>query len=190
MEEPIDYSGLSKSERKKLKRELKEQRKVEEGKRIAAGKRNKKVIGWFFTILVAGVLIYGIYFLFSGEKFETYTDGPVHWHANIKVFVCGNEIEMPSPFGNQHIGSPLLHTHDDRLIHIEGTIIKAEDITLGKYMSNVGMNFKNDELIDKRDGDLCEGKPGKVKLFVDGAENIELVDYIIKDGESYELRFE
>ena len=190
MEENIDHSKLSKSERKRLKRELKEQRKAEEGRRLAAKKRNKKLIKWSFIILIAGGFVYGAYFLFSGEKIETYSNGPVHWHANIKVFVCGNEIEMPSPFGNQHIGTPLLHTHDDRLIHIEGRVLKAEDITLGKYMGNIGMNFKNDEIIDKKNGDFCGDNARKVKLFVGGVENMELVDYVIKDGESYELRFE
>ena len=119
-----------------------------------------------------------------------YSGGSIHWHATIKVFVCGEEYQLPAPQGGHHLGLPLLHTHEDRLIHIEGTIWKPEEITLGKYMEVIGENFKDDELIDKKNGDACDGQPGKVKLMANGKEDSMLSQYVIKDGDKYELRFE
>ena len=126
---------------------------------------------------------------FSNPK-EPYSKGQVHWHATLKVFVCGEEKLMPAPVGEHHLGLPLLHTHADRLIHIEGTILNPEEITLGKYMGVIGQNFKDDELLDKKNGDLCNDQPGKVKLLVNGKENDQLTQHVIKDGDDYILRFE
>ena len=57
-------------------------------------------------------------------------------------------------------------------------------------MNVIGQNFKNDELLDKKNGDLCNGQPGKVKVLVNGKENSQLKNYVIKDGDKYEVQFE
>ena len=160
-----------------------------EPKRKLGTHQKKKIKNWIILIIVLAGIGYFIFLLFSSEAVESYSGGQVHWHSRIDVFVCGNKFDMPNPFGNEHLGSPLLHTHDDQLIHIEGTVWKAEDITLSKYMEAIGLNFKDDELIDKVNGDLCDGEAGMVKLFVNGVENSELANYVIKDDEDYELRF-
>ena len=78
---------------------------------IVKSKKNKKI----FMYLVIGILFlgiaYGSYSLFSNSYQESYTKGDVHWHATISVFICGDEIDMPVPFGDEHVGKPLLHTH-------------------------------------------------------------------------------
>jgi len=106
------------------------------------------------------------------------------------VFICGERIPLPQPPSDQHLGNPLLHTHDDGRVHVEGTVWNAEDITLGKYMDVLGKHFKDTELLDKTNGDLCDGEEAVVKLIVDGEENQELANYVIQDEEAYELRFE
>jgi len=165
------------------------ERYEEPKKRIGKGQK-KKIRNLVILILVLVGIGYFIFFLFTTEKVESYSGGQVHWHSRINVFICGNKFAMPNPFGNQHLGSPLLHTHDDQLIHIEGTVWNPEDITVGKYMEVIGLNFKDGELIDKENGDLCGDESGNVKLVVEGVENSELTNYVIKDDEDYELRFE
>ena len=157
---------------------------------IVKSKKNKKI----FMYLVIGILFlgiaYGSYSLFSNSYKESYTKSEVHWHATISVFTCGDEIDMPNPFGDNHIGSPLLHTHSDKLIHIEGKVWKKEDITLGKYFEALGLKFTNEQILNYKNGDLCNNKPGEVKLWVNEEENSELSSYVIKDGDEYKLRFE
>lgn len=193
----MEQEQLTKKERRALRRqrqeEKKRQREEERQTREQERKKSKKkkrVILWAAIVVVVAASGYLIAALASQEKVVPYSKGQVHWHAKLRVFMCGEEKLMPSPFGSEHLGTPLLHTHDDRLIHIEGTVWKPEDIMLGKYMGAIGQNFKDEELIDKRNGDLCNGVPGKVKLFVNGKENPSLTRYIIQDDDEYELRFE
>ncbi len=104
---------------------------------------------------------------------------------------------MPNPIpnniahGKPFVGSTLMHLHEEPLIHIEGTVVNKEDITLGKFMGVVGLNFKDNELLDKKNGDKCpNGNLGKVKLLVNNKENDELSNKVIVDGQSYKLVFE
>ncbi len=152
-------------------------------------------MGRIITWSIIGVIVIVIVFLFmqfqgNGPNSGPYSKVQIHWHATLKVFICGEEKQMPVPIGQSHLGTPLLHTHEDRRIHIEGTVWKPEDITMGKYMDAIGLNFRDDQLLDKKNGDLCSEQPGKVKLFVNKKESPELANYIIKEGDNYELRFE
>ncbi len=147
--------------------------------------------GGFLLLLLA---FFGIAFIFQEES---YSRGQVHWHANLKITVCGKEVPLPKPtaggnivHGEAFVGIPFMHLHHEPKIHIEGTVKEAEDITLGKFMGVIGMKFTDTELLDKKNGDLCGEKEGKVKLMVDGRESLELEKRVIKDGERYEILFE
>lgn len=157
--------------------------------RVKSKKNKKFVIYLIIGILFLGVA-YGSYSLLSNSYQESYTKGDVHWHATVSVFICGDEMDMPVPFGDDEIGTPLLHTHKDGLIHIEGKVWKKEDITLGKYFEALGSKFINNQILNYKNGDLCNDKPGEVKLFVNEEENFELSNYVIKDGDEYKVRFE
>src|SRR3989344_2631302 len=149
-------------------------------------KNNKKIVKYSAILLFSILFIYLIYFLISNSYQESYTKGPVHWHATVNVFICDIEIELPRPSGENELGSPLLHTHEDGLIHIEGKVWKKEDITLGKYFEAIGLKFTNEQILNYKNGDLCKNGNGKVKLFVDGQENFELNNYVVRDGDKYE----
>lgn len=181
-------------ERYELRKQQREQEREQREQQHESKQKRKKILWWSLGVII--VIGIGYIVLSLPEKPETpkqtgpYSKGQVHWHATLKVFVCGEEKLMPAPLEGHHLGLPLLHTHEDRLIHIEGTIWKPEEINLGRYMDAIGQNFKDDELLDKKNGDLCNNLPGKVKLYVDGKENNQLTNYVIKDGDTYEVRFE
>ena len=142
-------------------------------------------------------LIAIIYFAIFLSSRETYSSGPVHWHADLAVTVCGENIALPKPLSAQiahnqpFIGTPLMHLHAEPVIHLEGVILNKEDITLGKFMKAIGLNFKDDQLLERSNGVLCpNGQPGKVKLLTNGQETKELSRKVIIDGERYKLIFE
>ena len=174
------------------KDEIKEQWKEKKNR----GKRTKQIAFVGITLIAIALLIYGISSI--AKSSGTYSPGQVHWHADLKITVCGENIPLPKPtagggtvHGESFIGIPFMHLHDEPQIHIEGTIKKAEDITLGRFMDVIGMNFKDTELLDKKNGDLCPGgKAGIVKLRVNGKESSELTRHVIVDGEEYEIKFE
>ena len=180
---------LTKHEKKELKKQLKLEKQQKKEERVKNKSKKKTILTWSIVLVSVVGVIFLIVFLMNGEN-GTYSKGQVHWHAELKVFLCSTYVEMPAPFGEEHLGQPLLHTHSDRLIHIEGTVRKAEDITLGKYMELIGKNFQDDSLLENKNGDLCNTTEGRVKLYVNNVKNSLLTRYVIKDGDKYELRFE
>lgn len=80
---------------------------------------------------------------------QSYQGGPVHWHADIEFWACGNELELRDPKGalSNKIGSPTLHEHNDKRIHLEGVPITDQDASLGKFMKTVGGKVDSNNLI-------------------------------------------
>jgi len=75
--------------------------------------------------------------------------GPVHWHADIEYWVCGNEIESINPTGfSNKLGTGAVHEHDDGRLHIEGVVVNAEvDATFGVYVDTIGGELTNSTLL-------------------------------------------
>lgn len=110
----------------------------------------------------------------------------VHWHANLRILVCGQERKVPV-----NKGEPLLHTHRDaNLIHVEGLIQGSSDVTLGKFMDAVGVPFSQTQVFDAQNGERCpDGTIGAWKMAVNGTPSAEFREYEIKDGDEIELNF-
>lgn len=109
----------------------------------------------------------------------------VHWHANLRILVCGDERKIPV-----NKGEPLLHTHRDaNRIHIEGLIQGPSDVTLGKFMNAVGVPFSETQVFDITNGEGCNGQPGVWKMTVNDASSEEFENYAINDGDNIELIF-
>ena len=91
--------------------------------------------------------------------------GPVHWHADMEFWACGNELELRDPTGflSNKIGTATLHEHDDHRIHLEGVVVDDEvDASLGKFMHVVGGAITAEQLViplnddDNGDGNIFE----------------------------------
>ncbi|MDO8633672.1 MAG: hypothetical protein Q7K34_00060 [archaeon] len=124
--------------------------------------------------------------------------GPVHWHADFELWVCGEKISnlKAAEFPSNKVGTAVLHHHDDYRMHVEGLVISKEDVSLSAFFNAIGGEFinghfrtklENGEWIDKSDGETCpDGKPGKWRLYAKNhatgefEENTELEDYVIK----------
>lgn len=146
------------------------------------------VVGLIVLIGVIGAIVYGIKKAPATTALPTYTATPVHWHANFEVELCGKKQDFSSyGSGTTRAGSPLFHTHGDGVIHIEGRIIAKKDIALGKFFDYINVPFDRDQIMDKKNGDECPargsspgapGKPGTVKMLVNGQPNQEFRDYV------------
>lgn len=182
--------SLSREERKGL-REEGQQKQQQQRKRW---KRLKSVLFYSIIIVGAAVLIWGIFSL-AGKR--SFSGGQIHWHADLKLTVCGEDVPLPQPtasaivHGEPFVGTPFMHLHSGPQIHIEGVVSTTEEIMIGKFMDVISMHLTDTELLDKKNGDACpDGQPGKVKLFINGQESNELTKHVIRDGERIEIRFE
>ena len=183
---------LTKHELKEVKKTEREQTKEESIKQYKTKKFTKKII----TLSIAAVILIGIVFLFYraitiSKDFEPYTSGLVHWHVDFSVRLCGQEVDF-SNLGSEthHVGLPLLHTHGDNKIHIEGTVARAEDIAVGKFFEAIGHKFTSNSFDDyTNENDKCSGN-NAIKFLVNEQENLEFENYVVKDGDVIQVFYE
>lgn len=150
--------------------------------------KNKKSLFWIIVITVMLTTLYlGGHTIY--ENVTSVTKGPVHWHADYQVWACGERLELVDPTGlSGEIGSTTLHEHDDDRIHVEGTVMDYDDISLEKYFFVIGAEltlesilFPTEEqgVISYANGDDCpDGRPGELKIYVNGAHLDDMHDYL------------
>ena len=105
------------------------------------------------------------------------TKGPVHWHADFEIWVCGKKIELAEPKGlSNKQGVDLMHAHNDNRIHVEGVLLDKKAASLGAFFYAIGGSLSSDGLIvptneglaSFHEGDKCNEKPAKLYGFVNG----------------------
>ncbi len=121
----------------------------------------------FATLFTAGTTIY--------LNQISATKGPVHWHADFEIWNCGKKIDLLNPTGlSNRVGTPVFHEHNDNRIHVEGVVLHPEDVALKMFFNVVGSFLTTEELrlpanegiVTMRNGELCNGKTGKLQVFV------------------------
>lgn len=135
----------------------------------------RKILFWTIMIVISANTLY----LVSATIFlntKSKTGGPVHYHADYQIWNCGKEIEVMVPTGlSNKVGSPLIHTHNDKRIHAEGVILDPHELTVSHFFTELGGELESKELIvptdegivDLKDSDLCpDGTPGILQIFV------------------------
>jgi len=133
------------------------------------------------SLYLAGDTIYG--------NVISETGGPVHWHADYEVWVCGEKLDFADPGGlKSKIGSSTFHEHNDDRVHFEGTPKKISDINLKNYFSIIGGELNqghiiyptNDKIIEYKDNDACPGESlGTLKVYINGELEEDFEDYVI-----------
>lgn len=128
--------------------------------------------------------------------------GASHWHAAYVVRIC-DDVLAPFDSTDDPLG---IHSHSDGLIHIHPFFEQSgyEAATLGLFADAMGLRVGDGEITlpgggTWRDGDLCNGVPGRV--FVDRWRDpdpessveriftgIDELRYLA-DGELYQLAF-
>jgi hypothetical protein len=101
------------------------------------------LFGSIATLITCTTLFLVITTLFMNSTAAS--NGPVHWHADFEIWACGKEITLRMPHGySNRIGTPLLHEHNDKRIHIEGTVYRPYDASLGNFFRALGGEMKKD----------------------------------------------
>lgn len=142
------------------------------------------------TLYVVGITGFMMYQVIT-TNIISWSKGPVHWHADFEVWVCGERISLPESEGLlNRVGTGTFHHHNDYRIHLEGTIMEREEATLGAFFRVIGGDLheghvkapQEEGYIEVSAGDECENAPGeetKLKIFVNGEEEKHAEDYVI-----------
>ncbi len=181
--------NLSPHDQKKLEREQHEQMLAEAREKRLREQRTKQLILWGIVLVLVGGLGYWTWSYYSTTP--VFRIGNVHWHTQLEMEVCGKKMDLPRVGAGAHMrGLALLHTHDDNIVHVEGYISHPNEVTLGRFMDAVGVKFSGKEFFDKKEGDLCDDKPGKLKMWVNGQESTVFREYSARDKETVTIKFE
>jgi len=87
-----------------------------------------------------------------------------HVHANLRIFVHGEPVDVPNEIGIRQDEIASLHTHDETgTIHVESEV--ARDFTLGEFMDVWGVRLSGTCL-----GGYCEAGQDRLRAFVGGEE--------------------
>jgi hypothetical protein len=131
-----------------------------------------------FTGIVASTVLPTIFLIFSTVYINmvSASKGPVHWHADFEIYVCGKRVELKDPQGfSNKIGTATLHEHNDNRIHLEGVALKMSDASLGRFFSVIGGYLTENALsvpvnggvLSVASGDRCPGQEeGVLQVFV------------------------
>lgn len=168
---------------KKEQKELKRQEKIEAKEATARERCLKKiglhgVVGALIVAAIGGLVWYAATRPPIPESDIVSRDG-FHWHSNLAIYVKGEKQNIPANIGIGAIHQPI-HTHEDSvqgIIHMEfqGLVLK-QDIMFGQFFKNWGKDMRS--------------FGANIKMAVNGKENTEYENYIMRDNDKIELRFE
>ena len=207
------YQHLSKHERRELKRLKKEEEKTKIDEIRKKKKLTKNIITYSIIAVIAIGFIYLIYFLVTKAPSNDNTlydlsgipSGEIHTHSWMRAFICGERKDLPEPLPGGEIGTGLSHVHDratnkdsmpssdgNGVMHLEGNVKTNPGIsTLMVFMRNIGVEFSETDVMDKKNGDLCDGKTGNVNVYVNDKKYESDINYYIpKDGDIIDIKFE
>lgn len=159
-------------------KEVEEQEKATRSQKIKKYTKRSAIL-----VAVIFVLVGGGWYLAKSKSFSydplslciQHTNARMHIHPRLKMVVKGEEVKIPKDVGVSATCMRPVHTHDDSgTLHLEfpnTTNVPLESFfkIWEKPLSSFGNN---------------------PKMKVNGNENIELENYIMRDGDQIELFFD
>ena len=142
-----------------------------------------------FVIIIIIFSALGTWFLFSrssdpGPDSDIIARNGLHWHSNLSINIFGEAQGIPAGLGLEKLPHNPIHTHDrDNIIHMEfsGTVRK-NDLLLDRFFEAWGKTFNKDCVLDK-----CSGADGRLKMLVNGKENSDFENYMMRDEDKIEI---
>lgn len=101
----------------------------------------------------------------------------MHWHPRLEIFVKGEQVEIPQNIGIGAVHQPM-HTHDDLpVIHLEfGGVVRRDNVRLGRFFDIWGKDMRS--------------FGSNIRMTVNGEQNTEYENYVMRDGDKIELRYD
>lgn len=133
-----------------------------------------------YIILAIGLLLAGATWWsrsLSSEDPSVISRNGIHWHPELEIYVGEQQIEIPQDLGLIGLHSPV-HTHDDLpIIHLEfAGLVREDDVRLGEFFRVWGKDISSFGIL--------------TSMTVNGEENLEFENYLMRDGDKIVLRYE
>jgi hypothetical protein len=139
--------------------------------------KNDKLKVILFLGIVIPIILVSVYLVGATIYLNNIseTGGPVHYHADFEIWKCGEKIDLIDPTGLlNRVGTSVLHEHGDDRFHVEGVVVEGKDVDLHSLINVLGGSLIKDRFsiptnngkIEIENGELCDGKEGKLQVFV------------------------
>ncbi len=170
---------LTKKERKELKR----QEKLEVKETVSKQRHAKKILQWIGWSALGVAIVGGLVWLVASQpetpESEIVSRSGFHWHPELTIYIKGEKMEIPENIGIGAVHQPI-HTHDDSdlgVVHMEFQgLARKQDVTLGQFFKNWGKDMRS--------------FGANMKMTVNGKESTEYENYVMRDKDKIELRFD
>lgn len=137
-------------------------------------KKQKTIL---FILIVLTALLVTFYLIYSTLYLNavSQTRGPVHWHADYEIYLCGEKVELINPEGlSNKIGSSIFHEHNDNRIHIEGVVVNPQEVSLKEFFEVTGGQLSATTLTistpqsvrSVNNGELCNNQLAILQAFL------------------------
>lgn len=148
----------------------------------------------FLAIIIP--IIFASLFLIGSTVYTnmlSHTKGPVHWHADIEIWACGEQLDIIDPVGlSNRVGTSTFHEHNDNRIHVEGVVEDISDASLHRFFEFIGGEINssgltllaNDGSVQYNNGEQCNGT---LQVFVYKTEGETVSQKKIENFEEYIL---
>ena len=170
---------LTKKERKEFRR----QEKLETQETAIVERRKRHTINWAIGISAVILPIGGLIWYSATRppipESDIVSRDAFHWHPELAIYVKGVKQEIPENIGLGAVHQPI-HTHDDSgqgIVHMEFQgLVQKQNATLGQFFKNWGKDMRS--------------FGANMKMTVNGEENTEYENYIMRDKDKIELYFD
>lgn len=170
---------LTKKERKELKR----QEKFEAQETAARKHRFNRIAKWGLagglTVAAIGGLVWYIATRPPIPESDIVSRSSFHWHPQLTIYVKEEKQEIPANVGIGAVHQPI-HTHDDSgqgIVHMEFQgMARKQDATLSQFFKNWGKDMRS--------------FGSNMRMSVNGEENTEYENYVMRDKDKIELRYD
>ena len=161
---------------------------------IFQNKLNEPAKKFLFCSLCAVCTLVTLYLIITTLHLNitSWSKGPVHWHADYEIWACDKQLQLVEPTGmSNKQGVLLLHSHDDNRIHVEGVLTEPRSASLGAFfhvlggeLTNYGFTLPTREgVVSVENGQLCNGLPATLSVFVNGVAKENSPEYVISHYE-------
>ncbi len=176
---------MSRTERKELRRQAKQAERQRTTRR--------RTLRWFWktgaVVLAALGAVGGIAWYIAATppivEQDVVSQLGVHRHVDLRITIKGTTQDIPANLGIGVRHNPI-HTHDrDGVVHLEfeGFVTK-DDLRLREFFKVWGKRFNRNCILEH-----CNGPDGNVAMLVNGVENREFENYVMKDKDIIEIGY-
>lgn len=169
-------------------------KKVARAAKAAGRPGSGRSLGW--PLLITAVVVVGVLLVVLSRGGNADAVAPKlgdHWHAAYGIYDCDHFIPnlQDVKSDDPSAGGTGLHTHGDGLMHMHpyGTRYTGHGANIGNWGVTTGLEVKDTSIkaagISRKNGDLCDGKKGTLKLKVWDSPDDAKGHFIDKDYADY-----